>query len=320
MSLGDGNYVFLTVGAGQIWYTRRAADGSWVPAAREQNPPLPGEAAAQAISTQGTSQLQHLVIVADGGELWHSLWDSQGQATAFGDVQATAAGRVGGFMDVDATHGSFSAALFVVGCTVDGKLWDTTRNPDGSWRPFENMQTVPNQRQIGSVRNVSCTTETSPPTVSTTGAPPSGPDPAFHVVALTNDYHLFHTWQDAVTRTFSTFLDIESTAAGEAGNFTDVSCAWDGSALHVCAVANATLKHTTMLPDGTWTPFADVKTLAASDPGLIEKVACGIPTSPPPKPSGCLLAAPILVARRIFLGPNQTRPTRARPRPSRSSS
>ena len=41
MSLGDGNYVFLTVGAGQIWDTRRAADGSWVPAVREQNPQLP---------------------------------------------------------------------------------------------------------------------------------------------------------------------------------------------------------------------------------------------------------------------------------------
>jgi hypothetical protein len=55
-----------------------------------------------------------------------------------------------------------------------------------------------------------------------------------------------------------------------------------------------------MLPDMTWTPFVDVKTLAASDPGLIEKVACAIPSTPPspgPVSTGCLAAAPVRLAR-----------------------
>ena len=287
MALGDGNYIFITTGAGHIWFTRRAADGSWVPAVREQNPQLPGDAGAQGISTRGVSELQHLAIVAFGGGLWHSRWDSQGQATVFGDVQSTAAGRVGGFLDVDATHGPAGTAsaqeLFLVGCTVDGKVWDTTRSPDGTWRPFEDMQTVPNQVTIGTVRNVSCAS-----------GPPNATGPAVHVVVLTNDYRLFHTRWDLDSDTFSTFLDIETTAAGEAGSFTDVSCAWDGSALHVCAVAGGTIKYTRMPPDGTWTPFADVKTLAASDPGLIEKVGCAVPSlSPGPGPvsTGCNFVA-----------------------------
>lgn len=294
MALGEGNYIFFTVSHGEVWFTRRAPDGSWVLAAQLQNPQLPGEAAAQAISTRGVLELQHLAVVADGGELWHSLWNSQGQATAFGDVQATAAGRVGGFMDVDATHGP-SRELFVVGCTVDGKLWDTTRNPNGTWRPFEDMKALPSQINIGHVRNVACATE----------EPSAGSGPAFHVVALTDNYRLFHT-RYINTSTFSPFLDIESTAAGEAGNFTDVSCAWDGSCLHVCAVTGGTLKHTMMLPDMTWTPFVDVKPLAgAPDPGLIEKVACemrGTPLAPGSVSTGCnlLLAAPVSVVRRIL--------------------
>ena len=294
MPLGDGNYIFFTVSHGEIWFTRRALDGTWVPVVHEQNPQLPGEAAAQAISTRGIFELQHLAVVADGGELWHSLWNSQGQATAFGDVQATAAGRVGGFMDVDASHGP-SGELFVVACTVDGKLWDTTRDPNGTWRPFEDMKALANPTNIvGNVRNISCTTE----------EPSGGSGHAFHVVALTEDYHLFHS-RYINSSTFSTFLDIESTAAGEAGNFTDVSCAWDGSCLHVCAVTGGTLRHTMMLPDMTWTPFVDVKTLARTpDPGVIEKVACGVPGTPPapgPVTTGCnlLLAAPVVVARRV---------------------
>jgi hypothetical protein len=310
MPLGDGNYIFFTVGVGHIWFTRRASDGSWVPAVREQNPQLPGDASTQAISTRGLAELQHVAIVASGGQLWHSLWNSQGQATMFGDVQATAAGQVGGFVDVDATHGPLgtpsSDELFVVGCNADGQLWDTTRHADGSWRPFENMQTIPGQINIGPIRNVACTTER-----------PNGSGPAYHVVAVTDvrdeyerenrydpqAYHLFHTRRDINTGAFSTFLDIESTAAGEAGNFTDVSCAWDGSSLHVCGVAGGTVKHTMRHADGTWTPFAEVKTLAASDPGLIEKVGCGVPYRlPPPRPvsTGCLTAAPVRVARRML--------------------
>lgn len=305
MPLGEGNYVFFTVGIGQIWFTRRALDGTWVPAVQEQNPQLPGEAAAQGISQQSTFELQHVAIAAHGGELWHSRWDSQGQATVFVDVQATAAGRVGGgFMDVDAAHGpSTSPAsrdLFVVGCTYDVippaapvlKLWHTRRKSDGTWMPFRDMQAVAGQVQIGPVRNVSCATE----------EPLGGPGAAYHVVALTSDYRLFHTRFNIDTDTFSTFLDIESTGAGEAGNFTDVSCAWDGSSLHVCAVTSGTLKHTSMLPNGTWTPFADVKTLAASDPGIIEKVACAVPSLLPPVgtvSTGCL-TAPVRLAQRIF--------------------
>jgi hypothetical protein len=289
MPLGNGNYVFFTLGVGEIWFTRLAEDGSWAPAVHEQNPQLPGDAGAQAVSTRDTTELQHLAIAVHGGELFHSLWNDQGQATPFGDVQNTAAGRVGPFIDVDAAHGP-SGELFVVGCTNDGKLWDTTRNPAGTWRPFEDMQSVPNQTPIGYVRNVSCAAE-----------PIVGIGAAFHVVVLTDTYHLFYTRLDLTTGTFSPFLDIETTTAGEAGNFTDVSCAWDGSCLHVCAVTGGTIQHTMMMPGLTWTPFADVKMLAgAPDPGLIEKVACGSARRlgpPGPVSTGCLLAAPLLLAR-----------------------
>src|SRR3954451_18798587 len=86
VALGDGTYIFFTVSHGEIWFTRLAVNRTWDPAIHEQNPQLPGEAAAQAISTWGISELQHLAIVAQGGELWHSMWNSQGQATVFSDV------------------------------------------------------------------------------------------------------------------------------------------------------------------------------------------------------------------------------------------
>lgn len=297
MAIGDGNYMFFTVGAGQIWFTRRAGDGSWAPALQETNPKLPGEAAAQAVSTQGTAELQHLAIVADGGELWHSLWDSQGRATVFGDVQATAAGRVGGFMDVDAAHGlpSFGPPwpLFVVGCTVDGKLWYTIRKPDGTWQPFKDIQAATGAGQIGPVRNVSCTHEPHRLT-----SDPEDPLPAFHVVALTRNYRLFHTRHDFLSGAFSPFVDIETAGAGEAGNFSDVSCAWAsvifGNRLHVCAVADDTVKHTMMFPSMTWAPFFNVKT-EAGDPGRIEKVACAMPSIPIDPNGQAVLSSPLSV-------------------------
>jgi len=293
MALGSGNYVFFTVGTGLIWFTRRGPDGVWQPALQEHNPLLPGDAGAQAISTRGTLELQHLAIVAHGGELYHSLWNDQGQATQFADVQATAAGPVGGFMDVDAGHGA-TGQLFVVGCTVDGKLWFTTRSPDGTWRPFLDVESVAGQIPMDDVRNVSCAAE-----------PALGLGAALHVVVLTTSYRLLYTRLDVLTGTFSPFLDIENTGAGEGGSFTDVSCAWDGANLHVVAVTSATIRHTMMTPGPAWTPFADVKTMAGPpDPGLIEKVACGTvrrPEPPGPISTGCplglLLVVPWLVSR-----------------------
>ncbi|MGW3647055.1 hypothetical protein [Streptomyces sp. NPDC000878] len=259
--------MFFVTDGGQIWFTRRAVNGSWSPALRLQNPALPGAAGDLAVSHLGTAEMQILATAAFGGGLWHSLWDNEGKATQFGDVE-TQAGQRPPFLGVDAAHGSLQSIgggltrwqLHVVGCDVNGDLWHTLRYGNGAWMPFGNIEQQASD--IGSARSVAC-------------AYYDGPlSDQLHVVAVTNDYRLKHTTLRVSTNdSWSPFIDVEM-VAGETGSFLQASCACIGPDLHLCAITgDGNVKHAVRTPAGAWTPLGDVET-QAGDVGQIEYVGC----------------------------------------------
>lgn len=267
MALGNGNYVFFVTGDGRIWFTRRAVDGSWSPVLRLQNPALPGAAGDLAVSHLGTTEMQILATTAFGGGLWHSLWDKEGRATQFGDVEMQA-GQRPPFLGVDAAHGSLQNIgggltrwqLHLVTCDVNGDLWHTLRYGNGAWSPFGNIEQQAGD--IGSTRSVTC-------------AYYNGPlSDQLHVVAVTNDYRLKHTAMRVSTNeSWAPVVDLE-VAAGEAGSFLQASCACIGADLHLCAVTgDGTVKHAVRASAGAWTPLGDVK-VQAGDIGQVEYVGC----------------------------------------------
>jgi hypothetical protein len=121
------------VHVGELWHTLRNADGSWAPnfglvEGQERNDP----GAFSAISCGGVgNQLQTIGLVS--GQLWHTLRNADGSwAPNFGLVEGQEHNNPGAFNAISCA-GSGSQ-LQMIGI-VNGQLWHTLRNADGSWAP-----------------------------------------------------------------------------------------------------------------------------------------------------------------------------------------
>lgn len=144
---------------------------------------------------------------------------------------------------------------------VDGQLWHTIREFDGTW-----------QKQFGHIEAVA---GNDPGPFTAVGCAASDePDLGLQVVGVV-DGQLWHTirrqdgsWQD--------LRGIQGQESNNPGAFTAVSCANDsGFTLHVVGIVGGQLWHTIRHGDGSWQPQYDhVEPVAGNDPGSLSSLGC----------------------------------------------
>jgi hypothetical protein len=132
---------------GGLWHTNRKADGTWpaafgdVQAQTKKLGPNPGIGATP-FTTCATNQQGdlHVLAIDTSGGLWHTMRTADGKwPFAFGDVQAqtrkigpnTGIGRISSVTCAVNKQGD----LHIGAIDLNGKLWHTIRQADGSW-PF----------------------------------------------------------------------------------------------------------------------------------------------------------------------------------------
>jgi kumamolisin len=141
---GVGNEMELVgIVGGQLWHTIRNADGSWQPRfghveTQEANDPGP----FTAISCAGVGNQMELVGIV-GGQLWHTIRKPDGSwQRKFGHVETQETNNPGPFTAISCA--GVGDQMELVGI-VDGQLWHTIRNADGSWQPtFGLVESVEN--------------------------------------------------------------------------------------------------------------------------------------------------------------------------------
>jgi hypothetical protein len=141
---------------GQMWHTIRNADGTWTPEfglveSQEQNDPGPFTAVACA----GVGDTLHVVGLSQDGQLWHTIRNADGTwQSTYGLIESQEQNDPGQFTDV--ACGGVGDTLQVVGLSLDGRLWHTLRNPDGSWVPQFGLIESVEQNDPGVFTAVSC--------------------------------------------------------------------------------------------------------------------------------------------------------------------
>jgi hypothetical protein len=83
----------------------------------------------------------HVLGVTSDGMLWHTIRHANGAWEPFGDVKGQA-GNPGTFTRVGASvlnDGQNGNTLTVLGITSDGRLFQTQRLANGTWRPFQRL-------------------------------------------------------------------------------------------------------------------------------------------------------------------------------------
>jgi len=176
--------------------------------------------------------------------LWHTLRNPDGTwQTFFGRIESQVTGGPSAFVAVGC--GSIDRqTLQAVGVGVDGNLWHTLRNADGTWQPSFGL--VEGQVTGGppSFGAVDC------------AGTPLGVQ-ALHVVGVGNDSNLWHTLRNADGTWQPSFGLIKGQVAGGPSAFVAVGCgSADDVVLQVVGVGNdGILWHTLRGPDGTWQRF-----------------------------------------------------------------
>ncbi|MFF9640873.1 hypothetical protein [Kitasatospora aureofaciens] len=188
------------------------------------------------------------LLVNGGGDVFHTTRLSDGNWTAFGNVESQA-GDLGGVQSIaDAGIDGNTHVLAVGG---DGGLYHAVRHSDGSWDRFANVGS-----EAGTLTNISKISAVS-----------IGGD--LHVVAVA-DGKVFHTARLA-NGTWMRFADI-SGQAGAIGTVTSASAANVNGQLQVVAVSGGRVSHTIRDVSGAWSAWGDVYG-AAGDIGSAQDVA-----------------------------------------------
>lgn len=210
------------------------------------------------VINEGRRAELHLLGVTSDGRLWHTIRHANGAWEPFGDVKGQA-GDPGAFTRVaasllpDAQNGN---PLTVLGITSDGRLFQTERFENGTWRPFQRL-----------LQGLSVGIVDADPTF--TRAPSSS---TFYFSTVTSDGGLqLYTQGFGAVNVADGRLALASPGPVRRvaiGTTVDVS-----SLVHLAVVtADGGLWHALgRWPDG-WTPFGDVKG-QAGNPGSFVSVA-----------------------------------------------
>jgi hypothetical protein len=224
--LGSVLHVVGLAGNGVLWHTVRQND-FWqanFDLVGGQTPGVPGAFAA--VGCCGGENAIYIAALGTDGTLWHQdVWSgSPPSFLPLNGPNGVSAGAPNGFLDIDCASDDGRSVHFVA-VGNDGRLWHTFRDPYGIWQ--------------------AAFLAVGPPQFTAVGCAGSQQTGGVEIVAVSSSGDLFHTTRnhdgtwDSVTQL--TGLSLPGTAPLE---FVDVGCGYDGSVLHVIAVAfDGTLRH-----------------------------------------------------------------------------
>ena len=245
---------------GQLWHTIRNPGGTWTPSFGLIEGVSSGGPAKFVDVACGSSDGFALQVVGlgDDGRLWHTIRNPDGTWTpSFGIIEGESSGGPASFKSVGcAGTESPSPGLQVVGVGVDGQLWHTIRNDDGTWTPSFGLIEGVSSGGPANFIDVACGSDGF----------------ALQVVGVGVDGQLWHTIRNDDGTWTPTFGLIEGVSSGGPASFESVGCAGRlvAGALQVVGLGvDGQLWHTIRNDDGTWTPSF----------GLIEGVSSGGPAS-----------------------------------------
>ncbi|GAV41935.1 S1 family peptidase [Streptomyces acidiscabies] len=189
-----------------------------------------------------------MVTVADK-DLFHTVRDSNWDWSAFGDVERAA----GGIGDIaQASDAAVSGTNTVLALGADGVVYETKRNPNGTWVAFRSLA-----GELGALAGLKKISVTS--TGSTLG-----------LVAITGS-RVHHAVRDA-SGTWSKWGDVTA-AVGTLANPTDITVTKVGDTTHVGVIANSgKAYHTVRNTDGTWGTWGEITKISGS-PATVRAMA-----------------------------------------------
>ncbi|MFF2040930.1 trypsin-like serine protease [Kitasatospora sp. NPDC058170] len=161
----------------------------------------------------------------------------------------------GWVQQVRATAFGWKTQVLVKGGT---NLYHATRLYDGSWTPFEDVQSKAGN--IGGVRSSAT----------------AGIDRQTHVLAVGGNGRLYHALREP-DGSWSSFGDLTPNA-GALGEITQVAATSIGPDLHVVVVADGQLYHTVRVPSGYWTAYGRVLDATGPLNGITSLAATSVGT------------------------------------------
>jgi hypothetical protein len=201
----------------------------------------------------GSSHLQVAGLVR--GNVWHTIRDSDGSwQTAFGHVHGPNNDGQGDFTDV-ACAGA-AGALHVVGL-IQGNVWHTLRNADGSWQAAFGHVHGPNNDGVGDFNVIAS----------------AGVRDELHLVGLIKG-NVWHTIRHRDGSWQAGFGHVHGPNNDGKGPFTQVSCAGVGDQLHVVGVVGGQPWHTIRYANASWQPWGAVDGPVRGRPGSFAFVGC----------------------------------------------
>lgn len=246
---------------GQLFHQQRLVIGGWqttfdrVGESVSDGPPSFG-----AVSCGAVSDVLHLVGVGTDGFLYHCLRIASGAWQAsFGLIESQVAGGPVGFVRVGCA--GVADALQLVGVGVDGHLYHTIRNADGTWQ--------------ASFGDVAVAVGGGPGTYLAVGCAGVGTD--LQLVALGADGELYHTIRHQNGSWQPNFELVQSVVAGGPPGLVGIACAGVGTAMQLLALgSDGKLYHTIRDAGAGWqTPFGDVAQAVGGGPPAFADVGCG---------------------------------------------
>jgi len=242
---------------GQLWHTIRNANGSWQPAfglieGQESNNPGP----FSGVSCGGVGTQLQLAGLATW-QVWHTIRNANGSwQPAFGLVEGQEGNNPGPFNAVSCAGVGNQLQLAGV---VNGQLWHTIRNADGSWQPFFGLIEGQESNNPGWFTGVGC----------------AGVGNELQLTGVGVNGQLWHTIRHADGTWQPFFGLIEGQESNNPGKFSAVSCAGVGDQLQVVGIAGGQLWHTIRNADGTWQPFFGlIEGQESNNPGVFSAVSC----------------------------------------------